>query len=212
MQKDWSGVVQAFNEARRRHVVNPFVTAMAWLSAMSPQSGIDGERWQRENRRELEPAYPWAARILAAANDPLTRIGGALLFGNVAGLWDEAFQIVEQILSSDEETRKSVDDMRVFLVEAAAAGQVDRALTLLEGSPARPIFELFIIALSQISGRLVHAPPEVLEVVSDLVRLIGQRREEREKESAEKAHASLGHSNVGAKRRRAGKGRAAAEN
>ncbi|XXY52081.1 ATP-binding protein [Sorangium sp. So ce269] len=213
LQKHWSGVVQAFNEARCCRVVNPFLSAIAWLSAMSPQSGIDSDRWQREHRRELKAAYPWAGRILVASDELLMRMSGALVFGNMAGLWDKAFPVVEKILSSEEDARQVqvADNLRIFLIEAAAAGHVDRALNLLEASPARLTFEPLIVALRQIAGQSVHAPPEVMEVVSDLIRLINHRSEERKKESPEKAHALARRPNARAKLRRASKVRATAE-
>ncbi|WP_437586229.1 AAA family ATPase [Sorangium sp. So ce1000] len=213
-QKDWSGIIQAFDEARCHRIANPFISAMAWVGAMTSQSGVEITTWQHERQRELVPAFPWAGRMLAASKDPMARISGALLLGALSGLWDEAFPVVEQILTSEEDTRKAAGNLCVLLIEAAAAGQVDRALTLLEGSPVRPSFELFIVAFRQIARQPVHAPPEVLEVVSDLVRLIDQRRGEREKESAKEAHAAPGRPNPKdvSKRRRAGKGRAGAEN
>ncbi|WP_438022900.1 AAA family ATPase [Sorangium sp. So ce233] len=211
LQRNCSGVVRAFDEARCRRLVNPFLSAVAWLSAMDSESGIDSATWQHDHKRELKPAFPWAGRMLAASDEPPMRIEGALLLGAMAGLWDEAFPRVEQILSSEEDTRKVADDLRVFLIEAAAAGQVNRALTLLESSPSRLKFEPLLVALRQMAGQSVHASPEVLEVVSDLISLIDQRRKKREKENAKKAPASPRHRNTGAKLRRTGKGRATAE-
>ncbi|WP_437721103.1 AAA family ATPase [Sorangium sp. So ce861] len=211
-QEDWDGIVQAFDEARCRRIANPFVSAMAWLGAMVSQSCIEITTWQHERQTELVPASPWAGRMLTTLTDPAARISGALLLGNLAGLWDEAFPVVEQILSSEADTRQVADNMCVLLIEAAAAGQVDRALILLEGSPARPSFELFIVALRQLAGRPVHAPPEVLEVVSDLVGLIEQRRAVRQQKRSEESDAADGRSKISAKPRRAGRGRAAAKN
>ncbi|WP_437955078.1 ATP-binding protein [Sorangium sp. So ce119] len=211
LQKNPNGVVQAFNEARRRRVMNPFLSAMAWLSTITAQSEVDSVTWQREHQRELKPASPWAGRILASSDEPPVQIEGALLLGAMAGLWDEAFPLVEQILSSEEDTHKVADSLRVFLMEAAAAGQVDRVLALLEASPVKLTFEPLLVAFRQIAGQSVHAPPEVREIISDLIRLIDQRRKEREKESSETAPTSPKHRNARTKLQRAGKARATTE-
>ncbi|AUX34872.1 MULTISPECIES: ATP-binding protein [Sorangium] len=210
-KEDWRGVVQAFGEARCRRVVNPLLTAIAWCSAMVPQSGIDVATWQNEHRRVLKPACPWAGRILAASDQPTVRIEGAVMLGVGAGLWDEGFTVIEQILSSEEDTMKVAPSLSALLIEAAAAGQADRALSVIEASPARLTFEPLIVALRQIVGRPVHAPPEVLEVVSDLIGLIERRREGREKAGSEKARASQYRASASTKLRRADKSRVAAK-
>jgi hypothetical protein len=212
VQQNWSGVVQAYNEARCRHVANPFLLAMTWLSVYDPQSGVNGTKWHDEHQSELESAYPWAGRLLIGARRPSAIMLGAVLLGPKSGLWDQAFRAVEGVLSSEEVARERADDLYYFLIEAAASGQVERALTLLQASPSTLSFEPLAIALRQVSGQSVHAPPEVLEVASDLVRRIDQRRGERERESAEAAHAAPGRPKAVSKRRRAGKGRAGAEN
>lgn len=209
--RSWSGVLRAYDEARRSRITNPFLSALAWLSALEPQSGVDGERWQDEHQGELVPAYPWAGRTFAASrNPPRTRISGAALLG-VAELWDEAFLVAEQILSSEEDVREAADTLRDLLIAAAAAGQADRALSLLEASPARLLFEPLVVALRQIVGRPAPAPPEVLEIASDLVQLVEQQRQKRQEDRSGEAHVSSPASSAKPKRRPAGKGRAAAE-
>ncbi|HTN92370.1 MAG TPA: ATP-binding protein [Sorangium sp.] len=211
IQQNWSGVVQAYDQARRSRVSNPFLSAMAWLSTAPSLSTAERKKWQTKHKRELERAYPWAGRLLATATEPSTKIAGAALLGLVSGLWDEAFQVVERVLSSEDDARRATDDLQHLLIEAAAAGQVDRTLTLLEASPARLSFEPLIVALRLVAGQSVHAPPEVTEVATDLVRLIEQRRQaERQKRAAE-SDASDMPSRAGPKLRRAGKSRVAPE-
>jgi tetratricopeptide (TPR) repeat protein/energy-coupling factor transporter ATP-binding protein EcfA2 len=212
VQKSWSGVLQAYDKAKRHRITNPILTMLAWLSSVNPQSGVDSDRWQDEHQRELELAYPWTGRVFAASgNHLMTRISGAVLLGEGAGLWDEAFPVVEQILSSEDDAREVADSLRDLLIAAAVAGQVDRALALLEALPARLLFEPLVVALRQIAGKPVHAPPEVLEVASDLVRLVEQQRQKRQEDRSGEAHASGSRSRAMARGRRARKGRAAAE-
>ncbi|MGK3979345.1 AAA family ATPase [Sorangium sp. So ce118] len=214
VRQDWSGAIQAYDEASRHRIVNPFMSAMAWLSVVGDRAGIDEEKWQDEHQGELVSASPWAGRLLLGAGGSINKLTGAWLLGAAAGLWDEAFPAVEQVLSSENDAREAAHHLRDLLMEAAAAGQADRVLALLEASPASLSFEPLIVALRQVAGQPVHAPPEVLEVASDLVRIIEQWREEREreKESCKGTHASSGPSRSVAKRRRAGKGSAAADN
>ncbi|WP_187345685.1 ATP-binding protein [Sorangium cellulosum] len=213
VQKNWSGVLQAYDKAKHRRITNPILTMLAWLSSVDPQSGVDSDRWQDEHQRELEPAYPWTGRVFAASgNEPMTRISGAVLLGELAGLWDETFLVVEQILSSEDDARKVADHLRDLLIAAAAAGQVDRALALLEASPARILFEPLVVALRQIAGKPVHAPPEVLEVASDLVRFVEQQRQKRQEDRSGKARASGNRTRAKARVRRPRNGRAAPEN
>ncbi|XYH94041.1 AAA family ATPase [Sorangium sp. So ce1128] len=203
VQDDWDGVARAFAEARRYRIVNPFVLAIAWLTAG------DIEAWQDEHERDLAPAYPWAGRLLVSAsgsNNANNRLTGAWLLGEGAGLWDEALQAIEQVLSSEDGAREARDQLRDRLIEAAAAGQVDRVLTLLEASPARLSFEPLIVALRQIARQPVHAPPEVLEIASDIVQLIEQRHKAQRQKSSEKSNASDNRVGSGAKIRRVGKG------
>jgi energy-coupling factor transporter ATP-binding protein EcfA2 len=207
---DWSGVVQAFDEARRCRIINPFLSAMAFVCVPYYLSKIDAQEWCHQHQRVLVPAYGWAGRLLAGSKDPSVKIRGCMLLGPGHGLWDETFPAVEQILSSEDDAREAADRLRDLLIAAAAAGGVDRALALLEASPARILFEPLIVAFRQIAGQPIHAPPEVLEVASDLVRLIEQQRQKQE-DSPEEAHVSGSPSPAKTRGRRARKGRAAAE-
>ncbi|WP_437934586.1 ATP-binding protein [Sorangium sp. So ce341] len=208
VQQNWSGVVYAFEEAKRSRVVNAFLSAVACLCAIGRPSGAYTSGWLIQHERELKPGYPLAGRILVMREEPSAQVTGAILLG-AAGLWEEACTAMERVLSSGEGV--GVEDARNFLIAAAVAGHADRAVTLLEASPVRISFEPLLVALRQIAGHPVQAPPEVLEVASDLVRLIEQRRAGRQQKRSEEPNAADGRSRTGAKPRRAGRGRAAAK-
>jgi hypothetical protein len=211
LEEKWDGVVHAYNEARRRRIANPFLSALALISAVKHLSEPDAKQWQKRHQKETSSAYPWIGRLLAASEDPITRISGAVCLGT-AGLWDETWPMVEQILSSDDDdARRASDELREVFLIAAAAGQTDKALAVLEAAPAKALFEPLHVALRQLAEQPVHAPPEVLEIASDLVQLIEQQRRKNEKGKAkEKLRLQRNHTSSDAELRPAGKTRAAA--
>ncbi|AUX24486.1 uncharacterized protein SOCEGT47_050240 [Sorangium cellulosum] len=138
-----------------------------------------------------------AARVRAVVDFMVHLYEGEGLVGLLERIAEEAKGL------GPEERRDHFDVMAGIL-----QGQVDRALALLEASPARTLFEPLVVALRQLAGQPVHAPPEVLEVASDLVRLVEQQHQQ---DRSSDEHASGSRSIAKAKPRRAGKGRAAAE-
>ncbi|WP_437670324.1 ATP-binding protein [Sorangium sp. So ce131] len=93
-----------------------------------------------ESARLDREGQPLLAARLLATSPILSTKMVGALLLILAGLWDEALTATEQVLSSKDD------------------------------APAKSSFEPLLVALRQIAGQPVHAPPEVLEVASDLVR------------------------------------------
>ncbi|WP_437827324.1 ATP-binding protein [Sorangium sp. So ce1153] len=205
------GILERIRDAKlRRELVDSLIQAgvLSWpdvSEGLKKKLGrvlfVEAARLNREGQS------PLAGRLLVMSPGLSIRMLGAALLG-ASGLWDEAFTAVEQVLSS-KVSAVSANVVLDLLVDAVAAGHVDRALTLLEGSPARISFEPLLVALRQIAGQSVQAPPEVLEVASDLVRLIEQQRQAKQQKASDDADASGSPLSAVMTPRRAGKGRAA---
>lgn len=89
-----------------------------------------------------------------------------------------AFEQIASLLDDDDFLEKYLDDLLGFLIDAAADGQAERALSVVAGTAAERAMEPLVVALQELAGVKHKAPQEVEEVAKDVLARIESRREE----------------------------------
>ncbi len=133
--------------------------------------------YERKEIKRLDAAIQAAATATRLFPDKNSfRHTLASVYG-LAGRWSEAFEQAVFFADDSELIEKCPDDIIDFFVDAAAAGQAGVALKAIEKTAAATSLEPLVAALKISAGVDFHAPKEVMEVASDIVKRIGNSGE-----------------------------------
>ncbi len=159
---DRATILQEAREWIERAGRKPNVLAIIALFIM--QSGL---------KEGLPEAEEWARE--AYCKDPTWKTTKTLmLFLGKQGKWEEALEMSRPVLdaaASEEDARRTATE---FLIQAAAAGQVQAALERLTGSAGLVALEPLAIGLRIYAGETPTVAKEVLEVGQDVAERIRQ--------------------------------------
>jgi tetratricopeptide (TPR) repeat protein len=130
-------------------------------------------------RREyLSEAEAWAcSAVNQAPESGYFRHTLASLLG-VQGKWDDALEQARVFVRDRAMLDAALDAVIDFFIDAAAAGQGEAILRIIEASGTAETFEPLVVAIQRPAGAQVDVAREILEVATDVLKRIEARRAE----------------------------------
>jgi tetratricopeptide (TPR) repeat protein len=160
----YESVVERFGQSEDARLLGPVAVAhngKAWIICQQKDIlRLHAAIHAAENATRLSP------------NDNRFRHTLASAYG-LAGRWPEAFEQAAIFADDPELIENCPDEILDFFIKAAAAGEAEAALRTIRKTAAAASLEPLVAALGILTGADFHAPREVMEVASDIVRKIG---------------------------------------
>jgi tetratricopeptide (TPR) repeat protein len=163
----YDSVVERFGESEDARLLEPVAKA------------YNGKAWviyeQKETARLDAAIHAAATAIRLCPNNNNFRHTLACVYG-LAGRWAEAFEQAVFFADDSDLIEKCPDEIIDFFMSAAAAGESEAAMEAIKKTAAATSLEPLVAALKISAGVDFHAPKEVMEVASDIVKKIGGYR------------------------------------
>ena len=127
------------------------------------------------HEEHLTMAEEWARKAVSMSpSNPSFHLTLASIL-TAQGKCDQALEQAKQYLRNPDVVRKSVDHATDLMVNLAARGFGEKALDILDGSPAAELLEPLIIGIRLYLGKDVRVATEILEVGKDVAERIERR-------------------------------------
>jgi tetratricopeptide (TPR) repeat protein len=93
----------------------------------------------------------------------------------LAARWEEALEHAKKFADDEDLIRRCQQDILSFFVDAAAAGQSESALQVIQRTKSESAMEPLVVALKIYAGKPYRAPREVEEMAKDICKMIEKR-------------------------------------